>query len=110
MISKIATIIIGIGCLWYGSNILMEGWSYLYGHPISRGTGVIVLIFGAFLFLFGCFRKARNNQDEEKFLICLSCRKTFREKDVPDLQCLDCGSDLEKLDGFYERHPEIQIE
>jgi hypothetical protein len=107
MISKISTIIIGISCLWYGFNILMEGWSYLYGHPISRGTGVIVLIFGIFLILFGCFRKARNMQDEEKFLICLDCRKIFYKKDVPNQQCSDCGSDLEILDGFYERHPEL---
>ena len=108
MSSKIATIIVGIGCLWYGFNILKEGWSHLYGYPISRGSGVIVLIFGVFLILYGCFRKARNKQDEEKFLICLGCGKTFYEKDIPNRQCLDCGSDLENIDGFYERHPELK--
>ena len=98
MLSKIATIIIGIGCLWYGFNILKEGWSYLYGYPISQGTGVVVIIFGVVLILFGCLRKARNRQGEEKFLICLDCRKTFYEKDVPNQQCPGCSTDLENLE------------
>jgi len=108
MIFKIITIIIGIGCLWYGFSILKEGWSHLYGYPISHGTGVIVLIFGIFLILFGTFRKTRNKIDGEKFLICSDCRKTFYKKDVPNQQCLNCDTDLEDLNGFYDRHPEFK--
>lgn len=108
MFSKIANIIIGTGCLWYGFNILKEGWSSLYGYPISRSTGVVVAIFGVLLILFGCFRKVRNTQGEEKFLICSDCKKTFYEKNVPDKQCPDCSIDLENLDGFYVRHSELK--
>lgn len=108
MISKIATVIIGIGCLWYGFNILKEGWSHLYGYPISKGSGVIVLIFGFFLILYGCFRKARDKRDDEEFLICPTCRKPFDRRNFSENQCPTCGTELEKLDGFYDRHPELK--
>ena len=31
-------------------------------------------------------------------------------KDVPNFQCLKCNIGLEKLDGFYDRHPELKEE
>lgn len=108
MIFKIGTITVGIGCLWYGFSILRTGWSYLYGYPISRATGVIVLIFGIFLILYGWFRKAEDKQDHEKLLICTNCRKIFKIREISQNQCPSCKSDLEKLDGFYERHPELK--
>ncbi len=108
MISKLATIVIGLGCLWYGFNIFKEGWSHLYGYPISRGSGVIVLSFGVVLIFYGCFRKVRDKRGDEEFLICPSCQKPFNENDVSENQCPTCETDLEELRGFYQRHPELK--
>jgi hypothetical protein len=107
MVSKIASIIIGIGCLWYGINILREGWSHLYGYPISKDTGVVVLIFGVALIFLGYFRKGPVDHTKEEFLICPNCRKTI-SKDLNHEKCTDCGTELETLNGFYDRHPELK--
>ena len=108
MISKIATVMIGFGCLWYGFNILKEGWSHLYGYAISKGSGVIVLVFGFFLILYGCFRKARPKQDDEDFFIFPTCRKPFDRRDLDENQCPTCETELEKLDSYYDRHSELK--
>ena len=108
MISKIATVIIGIIFIWVGINVLKEGWSHLYGHPIPKVTGVFILFFGFYLVLGGFFPKARNKRNDEEFLICPTCRKPFGRGDFAENQCPICETDLENLEGFYERHPEVK--
>ena len=46
----------------------------------------------------------------QKFLICPKCQNTYYKDDVKDKICTTCNVSLEKLEGFYERHPELKDE
>ena len=80
----------------------------MYGFPISKGTGFIVLGFGIVTVLYGCFQKISSKQNELSFSICPNCKKSLYSADVPEGLCPICKVRLENLSGFYERHPELR--
>ncbi len=45
-----------------------------------------------------------------EYVICANCRNVKIRSCIEEILCLTCGQSLEKLDGFYERHPEYKIE
>jgi len=74
------------------------------------GGGLTIL--GA-AFIWSSFRKKaieaeRRAREEKKVYICPRCVKAFFKKDALTLKCPQCGNMLEKLTGFYERHPELK--
>ena len=81
----------------------------MYGYPVSNATGVIVALFGVALIVFAIFRKSTPDKEEDKFLICPKCKTPFNQKDLTDSRCPECKAELEDLEGFYERHPELKI-
>ncbi len=80
--------------------------------PIKWPFGGGLIILGV-SFLWSSFRKEaieaeKKAKEEKKIYMCPRCVKPFRKKDCPALKCPDCGSQLEELAGFYERHPELK--
>jgi len=74
------------------------------------GIGLIVL---GSLFVWSSFRKKaieaeEKAKDEKTVLMCPKCVKPFYKKDCPTLHCPDCGTPVEQLEGFYDRHPELK--
>lgn len=49
--------------------------------------------------------KAEKGQD---ILICRVCNSPHPKNDVKDNKCPKCHVDLEPLEGFYDRHPELR--
>ena len=45
--------------------------------------------------------------NEPETVICLNCQKPFSFYEINNYQCPKCNGVLENLDGFYERHPEL---
>lgn len=41
---------------------------------------------------------------------CIQCGKVFRLDSLTKSKCKNCGSPLEELVGFFERHPEFDRE
>lgn len=108
MVSRILTIILGLACFWHGYNILKNGWSHLYGFPLSKGSGILISLFGLVLISFAFFKRNWKNSEDETYMKCPNCGKSYYQKDAPDGQCHNCSSELEQLDGFYDRHPEYK--
>ena len=74
------------------------------------GGGLIVL--GLF-FIWSSFRKKAIEAEEKAknnkmVLMCPKCVKPYYKEDCPALKCPECQALLEKLSGFYERHPELK--
>ena len=74
--------------------------------------GIFLIGLGA-LFFGSSFRKksidAENYyREQERVLMCSVCVKPFQKKEVPTLKCPICNENLEELEGFYERHPELK--
>lgn len=106
LIFRIANIIIGIGCLWYGFTIFKEGWSHLYGYSIPPANGIFVAFFGLILIFYGIFKKSKTAEiDKNEILICPVCRKIYNTQDAPQLKCPECENDLEKKKNLQEPHP-----
>lgn len=107
-----------IFCLITGAGIGVFGIFLVIGIQFSfRGTiinfgeanvlvGWIFIIIGIGIFVIALRKKAK--EFEDKFLICPECKKPFDKKDVPNGRCPKCGVELEDLERFYDRHPELR--
>ena len=86
---------------WYSSNydyvIDLTG----YNKPI----GYLFIILGTYALYktLLCKRYAGND-----LLICIECQQPIKRKYTKDNQCPTCDVELEPLDGFYDRHPELK--
>lgn len=71
---------------------------------------VSVLFFViSIIFLFLAYReKIGANYDSEKNYMCSECLKPFSENQITDDKCPICGSKVENLKGFYDRHPNLK--
>jgi hypothetical protein len=79
----------------------------MYGYPTPRIVWIFLLPFG--LFIIAMTFLGRLRYVEHPILICPKCAKSFYEKDVEQRKCPYCKIDLEKIRGFYDRHPELNM-
>ena len=66
--------------------------------------GVGLILAGVIVFVFS-FRKSKGRSGN---WMCKSCIKPFNRQNAPDLICPICHNELEELEGFYERYPELK--
>jgi hypothetical protein len=102
-----------------GSWIAIIGFFLAIGREVSfRGTklefgeanvvvGSIFMMFGIAILVIALRTKAKDFED--KSVICPKCKTPFDQKDVPDGRCPKCEVELEDLEGFYKRHPELKV-
>ena len=74
--------------------------------------GLCLIVLGG-IFIWSAFRKkAIEAEDEYKLqqrvVMCPSCVKPFQIKDAPNFKCPICNEELDDLEGFYERHPNLR--
>lgn len=113
MFNKIAFLIFGVFLTWLGSEVIRKGGFVLYGHYVSFAdskviSGSALIAFGILFIWFALKRKAQDFKG--KFLVCPKCKDSFNQKDVPNSRCPNCAVELEDLEGFYDRHPELKKE
>ena len=106
-------ILIGISLAIFGIGILYDPIFHDTKHNFIHDFTEVKWPFGVFLtllgfsFLYFSLRK-RPDSSASGFLICSSCRHPIDKKNITENLCPTCGADLEELDGFYERHPELK--
>ena len=76
------------------------------GIHIPFGSAIIVI---GIIFIWLALRKKAKDY-EDKVLICPKCKEPFNKKDVPGERCPRCNVNLEEIEGFYDRHPELKTE
>ena len=109
MLTKLAHLLFGV--LWIGAGYVFyeEGYDFKYGHPVPNETGFLLIAFGFVWIIFMVFlKKNKIGIDEQKILMCSHCVKPVAEYIAPGLHCPICHQELEELEGFYDRHPELK--
>ena len=48
------------------------------------------------------------SKKEPEYLICVNCAVTAAKGNETSKNCIKCGGQLEKLEGYFDRHPEKQ--
>ena len=106
--------ILGISLFGFGFGIILNPKFYDSKHAFYYDFTEVRVPFGGLLIIIGILfvwlavrKKAKEFGD--KFLICPKCRTPFNQKDVPEGKCSKCDVELEDLEGFYERHPELKV-
>ena len=114
MFNKILFLLLGSSLTLYGTlTIIQRGYySSRFKFYIDFGRyhylfGILIAVVGIFFMYTSLIRK--NKHAKEKYLICPQCKVSFKQKkDVKNPRCPHCSVDLEDLEGFYDRHPELK--
>ena len=109
--TKIAYLFVGAWIAVIGFLLVDGRGFYFRGVRVDFGEantliGCTFIIIGISIFVIALRKKAKEFGD--KFLICPTCKKPFNKKDVTNSRCPKCKAELEDLEGFYERHPELK--
>ena len=107
-IAGIVFIVLGIGLIKY--PVFYDSRHQVY----QDFTGIEWIIGGAFITvgIYSIFlvikNKYKGTHIENKQLICPKCEEVVELTNSGESYCPHCGKKLEKLKGFYERHPELK--
>ena len=108
------SLILGLSCLVFGIFTILESGYYSSKYSRFIDFGDYHVVFGTFITIIGLLfiytvlrNKARKFEDN--FVICPKCRTPFKQNEVPDGRCPKCEVELEDLEGFYQRHPELKV-
>ena len=86
----------------------------LYGFQVSKVFGVVIILLGVFYAAIRTsifkdkVKKSESNIEYAKYLICIECNTPFAQNKITEGKCPQCGGELENLEGFYDRHPELK--
>ena len=101
----------GFSFLGLGYQVLKTGgwWSFKLESFIGFGdarkpVGYSMMAVGCFLLIYTTFGKWQNTTT----YICPKCEETVEDIEGKDIYCPKCGTKMEPLKGFYERHPELK--
>ncbi len=105
-------VLIGISII-INPKFYHSGYRYYFDFTEIKWPSSILLILLGGLFFGSSFRKKMINsyndiKEQESVLMCPICVRLYQKKDVHELKCPSCNENLEKLKGFYERHPELK--
>ena len=108
MLSKIGYLLFGIflviiPIIRFSTGRLSTWW----GQPVSPLGDIALFLFGIVLICLSIFK---SHSLVKLSLICPKCEKTVEHTGIKEVHCPACGTKMEKLKGFYERHPKLKID
>ena len=104
----------GVIVILAGSYIYFGNSPSIYGYPLPKSLGILFICAGLFWIIYVLVYRNKlisgwkKAEEKEKIVICPECLKPQYLGDNKAQKCRDCKTDLEDLDGFYERHPELK--
>ncbi len=101
----------GLSFIGLGYQVLHSGgwWSFKINTFIDFGetsspVGYTMICVGAGLFGYSIFGK----WEKLETFICPECEEIVERSGEDEVFCPKCGTKMEPLKGFYERHPELK--
>lgn len=103
---------LGLLLVVFGLNIVVDPIVPHYDisidiRPFQIPVAISSTGIGLYLFWASFTSKRYDGND---VLMCPRCNGSFERKNVQENKCPKCDVDLEPLEGFYERHPEMKDE
>jgi len=109
MNTRTSYIVCGLSLGIVGLSMFSSGWDSKYNVELPKLVGILVAVFGVFLFAFGVLKK--NIVDFENTIMkCPKCFFIASRWELKNNQCPQCKAGLEDLKGFFRRHPEHKEE
>ncbi len=110
MVYRLFLLIIGVSVVFTGLNVFKKSTFSFHGIDIYIGKNnyiiTLLIIFFGLVFIISAFRKKEDLEGEFTYLKCPKCGEVFSKKKSKNKTCKRCGTALEDLDGFFDRHPE----
>jgi hypothetical protein len=97
-----------------GSLILFNPTPTSAGFHIPKILGPIFIVIGVFSFIYALVFKKSLIPPDNRFgdaspaFMCPNCRQPAFGNDFPDMECPNCHIQVEEVEGFYDRHPELR--
>ncbi|NDV23846.1 hypothetical protein [Desulfovibrio sp. JC022] len=115
--NRLTLILAGWICFLSGVLTPLTGGGRYKGFKVYDFVGYIQLAVGAIILIYlwktresVSLNSDKNNEPED--MICPKCQTVYLAEDLPENCrkdiCSECGTKLETLDGFYDRHPELK--
>ena len=99
----------GCAFIGLGYEVLTHGgwWSvksgiFIYYDELRIPIGILKIIIGLLLLFYSFLGKFHKQQT----VICPKCEEIVERTGAKEIHCLECGTKMEELKGFFERHPE----
>ena len=113
MFNTILFFLLGACLALYGILTVIQRGYYSSRFKFYIDFGRYHYLFGILIMLVGIFviyttLSSKRKYLKEKYLICPKCKDSFSQKDVSNSLCPNCTVELEDLEGFYDRHPELK--
>ncbi len=111
--NKILSILLGVVLFSFGIGVIIHPQVYDAKHDYHLDFSEIKWPFGIFLSIIGLFSiiyplAKGAKYDADKYSMCPACMKPFSNENISNSRCPECGNDVEDLEGFYDRHPELK--
>lgn len=103
---SVLLIVIAVASIWRGRASFRGFPVYLWVEYCCLGIGIAIPIIGLY------YRNPARNGNEHRLTtstyICPNCEAAVDFREVGDHTCPKCKVQLEPLEGFYDRHPELK--
>lgn len=101
-------LILGCVLIALGVSVFQNPKLTSYGYDIDlgnvRGPLAIAAIGAGIYSIWLAFTSKRH----DGYYMCIRCDETFTADEANNKQCPRCQHELEPLEGFYDRHPEMR--
>ena len=96
------------GCITIFFGLLIgyfeDGTFYSRGYPVPRAVWILIVILGVSILIHG-FKHRKIPKYDYGFVKCANCKNSFYRDQAKDYICPKCGSIVEDLEGYFDRHP-----
>jgi len=97
-------ILLGVGTLIFPATYLPTYSVYVDLSNVKWPFFILTSIFGLVCLYISIYNKG----PRMCYWICSNCQEIYNLDDKNGHQCPQCNIFLEKLDGFYKRHPDLR--
>ena len=84
-----------------------------FGFSVPSFVGALTILAGFIWIGYALLHRKslsigeKNSEEAERIMICPGCEEVAYAWEIPGLRCPNCEVNLENLEGFYDRHPEL---